>query len=109
METRDSNGRFTKGSIGNPKGRPKKQPEPPTAKEVLENATMEAVTRLIDLVHSENEVIALHASLALLDRTFGTPQRQNTIDLCIPSGLQKMTTSWSMEDNSLDMGTFVKL
>ncbi len=109
MEDRDSNGRFIKGSIGNPKGRPKKKPEPPTAKEVLENATMEAVTRLIDLVHSENEVIALHASLALLDRTFGTPQRQNTIDLCIPSGLQKMTTSWSMEDNQLDMGTYVKL
>ncbi|MBQ3457077.1 MAG: hypothetical protein IJG36_11605 [Synergistaceae bacterium] len=109
MDTRDSKGRFTKGSIGNPKGRPKKEPEPLTPKEVLENATMQAVTRLIDLVHSENEVIALQASLALLDRTWGTPQRQNTLDLCIPSGLQKMTTSWQMEDNSLDMGTYVKL
>ncbi len=74
MDTRDSNGRFTKGSVGNPKGRPKKQPEPPTAKEVLENATMEAVTRLIDLVHSENEEIALQASIDLLNRTLGKPE-----------------------------------
>ena len=109
MDTRDSRGRFTKGSVGNPKGRPKKEPEAPTEKGVLESAAMEAVTRLIDLVHSENEAIALHASLALLDRTFGTPQRQNTIDLCIPSGIQKMTTSWSMDDKSLDLGTYIKI
>ena len=76
MDTRDSKGRFTKGSIGNPKGRPKKEPEPLTPNEVLENATMQAVTRLIDLVHSENEEIALQASIDLLNRTLGKPEER---------------------------------
>ena len=76
MDTRDSKGRFTKGSVGNPRGRPKKQPEPLTPEEVLNSATMEAVTRLIDLVHSKDEAIALQASIDLLNRTLGKPEER---------------------------------
>ena len=86
MEDRDSKGRFAKGSTGNPKGRPKKQPEPLMPEDVLDTATMEAVTRLIDLVHSKDEAIALHASIALLDRTLGLPINRDCTMIAVPKG-----------------------
>ena len=102
MDTRDSNGRFTKGSVGNPKGRPKKKPETPTPENVLASATMEAVTRLIDLVHSDNEAIALQAALAVLDKTLG----RNRKFISVPDGVQKMIMSWSDEDVEIKQGIF---
>lgn len=65
---RDSKGRFVAGNIGNPKGRPKREL---TVDEILEAALPEAVTRLIDLVHSEDESIALQAASIIIDRTLG--------------------------------------
>ena len=62
METRDSNGRFTKGNPGG--GRPKKRP---TTKDLLQALTPEAVTRLGELIHSDDEAVALQASFNIVD------------------------------------------
>ena len=62
MEIRDSRGRFTKGNPGG--GRPKKQL---TTEELLQALSPEAITRLHDLIYSDNENIALRASVAILD------------------------------------------
>jgi len=99
MITRDSNGRFIRGSVGNPKGRPKKQPKPPappTPEQVLESATMEAVMRLIDLVHSDNEAIALQASIALLDRTVA--KKTDIMNFTVPKGVTATSFSWGNND-----------
>ncbi len=61
METRDSRGRFTKGNPGG--GRPKKGP---TNREMLRTLSPQAVTRLGDLIHSDNEAVALKASIAIM-------------------------------------------
>ena len=61
MDTRDSKGRFTKGNPGG--GRPKKQP---TTREMLRTLSPQAVTRLGDLIHSDNEAVALNASIATM-------------------------------------------
>lgn len=76
MEERDSKGRFVAGSIGNPRGRPKKQLTP---QEVLESASMEAVTCLISLMHSSDDDVALKASIEVLNRTLGKPIEQRNI------------------------------
>ncbi len=64
MDTRDSKGRFLPGSAGNPKGRPRKKP---TAKEIFGDIVTGAATRLIDLIHSDDEAIAIRACIAVLD------------------------------------------
>lgn len=64
MDTRDSKGRFTKGSAGNPKGRPRKKP---TAKEIFGDIVTGAATRLIDLIQSDDEAVAIRACLAVLN------------------------------------------
>ncbi|MBR0251626.1 MAG: hypothetical protein IJQ77_11155 [Synergistaceae bacterium] len=96
---RDSNGRFVRGAVGNPKGRPKKQPKPPappTPEEVLKNATMEAIIRLIDLVHSDDEAIALQASIAILDRTVA--KKTDTMNFTVPNGVKAISYSWGNSD-----------
>ena len=71
MEIRDSRGRFTKGNPGG--GRPKKQL---TTEELLQALSPEAITRLHDLIYSDNENIALRA----LDRVYGTPEECTPIE-----------------------------
>ena len=75
MDTRDSKGRFLPGSVGNPKGRPKKEPIKKAVEyEILDSARIEAITRLIELVHSEDDTVAIQACIEILDRTLGTPE-----------------------------------
>lgn len=70
MEKRDSKGRYLPGSVGNPKGRPKYEPTP---QEILREALPEAVTRLVDLIYSSDDAVALRASIEVLDRVLGKP------------------------------------
>ncbi len=64
---RDENGRFLPGTTGNPKGRPKASLDEQEIKELITATLPEVIIRLQDLVHSENEAIALHAAIALRD------------------------------------------
>lgn len=62
---------FQKGQSGNPKGRPKANPE---AKEILKAATPDAARKLVELLGSRTEKIALAAATEILDRTMGRPE-----------------------------------
>lgn len=65
---RQPNGRFLPGTTGNPGGRPK---VPMDVRAALEAGSLAAAQRLVALVKSEDERVALAASLALLDRVLG--------------------------------------
>jgi hypothetical protein len=49
------------------------------AKALVEMASTEAAEKLVSLIHSENENIALKTSLAIIDRTFGTSKEQQQV------------------------------
>jgi hypothetical protein len=61
---------FRKGQSGNPSGRPKTDPD---VKEALKAACPAAAKRLVQLSQSFDEDVALKASIAILDRTYGKP------------------------------------
>lgn len=61
---------FKPGHSGNPDGRKKIDPR---VKAALEAASLPAALRLVELSKSEDEDIALKASVALLDRVLGKP------------------------------------
>ena len=52
----DENGRFCKGNHANPSGRPKTLDD---VKQILKAATTDAAKKLVELMHSKNEKIAL--------------------------------------------------
>lgn len=62
---------FKKGQSGNPSGRPKIDPE---VKEILKAASPDAARRLVELMNSEIDKIALKACCEILDRTIGKPE-----------------------------------
>ena len=62
---------FKKGQSGNPNGRPKIDPE---VKEALRAATPKAVQKLIQLIDSNMDKIALKACCEVLDRVIGKPE-----------------------------------
>jgi hypothetical protein len=65
---RTPNGRWTPGITGNPGGRPKIAPD---VRSALEAGSLAAAQRLVELVSSADERVALSASMALLDRVLG--------------------------------------
>ena len=62
---------FIKGKSGNPKGRPKENPE---VKEILKAASVDAAKKLVELMHSDIEKISLTATVEILNRTEGKPR-----------------------------------
>jgi hypothetical protein len=67
---RDLSTRFKPGQSGNPSGR---TPMPPEIREALKAATPRAVERLVELMESEDERVALTASETVLSRVYGKP------------------------------------
>jgi hypothetical protein len=61
---------FKPGQSGNPGGRPKVLAE---VRGLAQRQGREAVKRLIQLMRSENESVALRAAVELLDRGYGKP------------------------------------
>lgn len=73
---RNASGQFVKGTSGNPTGRPKQNEE---AMEILKASIPEAAQKLVELLKSDNEKIALQAAIAIFDRVHGKPiQAVNT-------------------------------
>ena len=61
---------FAKGASGNPGGR---KPIPPDVKAILLAGDETAARRLVQLAQSDDEGIALKASVAILERNHGKP------------------------------------
>jgi hypothetical protein len=67
---RTASGQWSKGSSGNPGGRPRVAAE---VRSALEAATPRAVEVLVALLESTDERVALRAAEVLLNRTLGPP------------------------------------
>ena len=69
---------FKKGQSGNPRGRPKANPE---VKEILKAASPDAARKLVELLGSRTEKIALAAATEILDRTMGRPETTGKVQV----------------------------
>lgn len=69
---------FAKGQSGNPSGRPKANPE---VKEILKAASPDAARKLVELLGSRTEKIALAAATEILDRTMGRPETTGKVQV----------------------------
>ncbi len=65
--------RFLPGRSGNPKGRPRRAVTAKQLRKMARQLTPGAVQRLVELVGSHDDKVALGASLALLERGYGKP------------------------------------
>jgi len=70
MADRTREGRWLPGVTGNGGGRPKTDP---AIRQALEAGSLAAAERLVALTASEDERVALAASVAILDRVLGKP------------------------------------
>ena len=77
-KTRGAGKPFVKGQSGNPSGRPKGNPE---VKEILKAASVDAAKRLVELSQSNNEKIALPATVEILNRTEGKPRESVSMNV----------------------------
>ena len=64
--------KFEKGKSGNPGGRPKENSEVRAAARLH---GMTAIDKLVELINSDDQRIAVAASQAILDRGFGKPSQ----------------------------------
>ena len=69
--------RFQKGRSGNPHGRPKVEGE---VRELAQRYGRAAIERLVELMNSENERVAVVAAQAVLDRAYGKPPQSLQLD-----------------------------
>lgn len=63
---------FKKGQSGNPSGRPKKLV---TVSQLAEDSSEKALKKLIALMDSDKDAVALAAAQAILDRAMGKPKQ----------------------------------
>lgn len=68
--TREHDGRWKSGASPNPGGRPAITRE---VRELAQKHSLAAVERLAELMHSDDERVAVSATTALLDRAVGKP------------------------------------
>jgi hypothetical protein len=61
---------WKRGQSGNPGGRPKVSAE---IRDLARMQGAQAIERLVELMHSKNESVAVRAAEALLDRGYGRP------------------------------------
>lgn len=66
-------GRFEKGKSGNPGGRPKMDTVVREALDLARNAAPRAIGRVVELVDSKDERVALAAANTIIDRVYGKP------------------------------------
>lgn len=85
---------FQKGKSGNPGGRPKENNE---AKQLARKHGKSALKRLVELIHSEDERVAVAASQAVLDRGYGKPAQAVE-----HSGALSVDVTWPLPKNTLD-------
>lgn len=76
---RNSSGQFVKGQSGNPGGRPLAHNA--EVKEILKAASVDAAKRLVELSQSNNEKIAVQATVEILNRTEGKPRESVSMDV----------------------------
>jgi len=77
-EKRAKNGQFLPGTVNNPGGRPKENPE---AKEILKAAIPDAARALVELLQSKTEKMRFMAAQAILDRTQGKPESMGRLEV----------------------------
>jgi hypothetical protein len=73
---------WKKGQSGNPKGREKL--DTPIREALLEH-TPQAVTRLVELMHSDDQQVALAAVREILNRVYGKPHVAVSVDVDVDS------------------------
>lgn len=85
-ENSAASGRFKKGQSGNPGGRPKVEGE---IRELAQQHGPAALKRLVELMASENERVAVAAAQAVLDRGYGKAAQALHLDgeLRVPGSL----------------------
>lgn len=83
---RDSAGRFLPGKTGNPGGRPKGYAD---VAALAREAGPDAIAKLVCLMDSEDERIALMSATVLLDRGYGKPRQGIEIDAEVRGVMQQ--------------------
>ena len=82
---------FKPGESGNPSGRPKKDKE---AEAILRAATPGAARRLVELMDSPLDKVALAAVNSILDRVNGKPVSTNDVNIAAQGGKSMLVGVW---------------